>query len=206
MDPEEIKAKKKENDIALKTVASIIVFIFLIAACYFSFRFLRCFSSSNKIGYMPSYEQIHFVIYGSSEESVSGRFVLYDTSNREISEIERSWNSTELSIVFESAIFNKRKYVFPCKIIGGDDSKMSGTLLYPYYMENRQCLLVSKIYTQKQKKALYNLGTFALKSRMKMFSKFSSESVINLSECIPGKEYYILISQSGEINLLPVSE
>lgn len=195
----------KNHELVIKTVASIIVFVFILTACYFSYRFLRCFGDAKELPRIPAYDMMHFTVFGSSGDTVSGRFTLYDTSGKEIAEIERSWNAPSLSITFTAACFDDRLFVFPYKIYGSENKNIwNGTSLEPYYMEHGLCLLLSEWSSKKQKRALYHLGVFALAKSVSYFTKFARQYTIDLSTCDSGREYMIVVQQTGTPYLEPV--
>src|SRR5574344_584450 len=184
----------RNSDIAVRTISALVLSLFIIAGTYFAYRFLRCFYDAKKVGVLDSYDCIHFVVYGSSQDTVSGRFTLLDRSGREIAEIERSWSGQYLYLEFSSARFNDAEYVFPTKLYSNWGSNRSGTSLFHYYMENGECLVLSYPYTKAQRKAMYHLGVFAKAKADSFFTHFSRQLSLDLSQCKSGCEYAVTVT------------
>ena len=195
----------KNTEITLKTISALLIIGFITTAGYYSYRFLRCFSDAKNITYHDSFDVLHITMYGSSGDTVSGKFTLYDTSGREVAELERSWNAQALYLQCVAACFDDREFLFPYKIYGDENGSMtSGTNLRSYYMEHGECLLLSRYESAKERRALYHLGVFAFAKSVSYMSKFSKVYTIDLSSCIPGNEYMLVISQKGNLFLQPV--
>jgi len=198
---------KKNAEIAIKTISAVIVFLFFVTCCFYSYRFLRCFADSRNIRKINPYDMVHFTLFGSSEDTVSGKFTLYNTAGREVAEIERSWNAEDLSLEFTAACFNDRQFIFPYEIYGNsNERKTSGTLLGSYFMEHGECLLLSPAYSAKERRALYHLAVFAFARSKSYLNRFSRQYTVDLYSCVAGKEYMVIVSQTGMLQLTPVDD
>jgi hypothetical protein len=197
----------KHAESRIKLFSACILAIFFVTAGYYSYRFLRCFPDSRAVPHVDPFDVIHITVFGSSADTVSGKFTLYDTSGREVAEIERSWNAQSLYLECDASCFDNRFFVFPYKIYGDDRRNApGGTKLNAYYMEHGECLLLSRNTARRQRKALYHLGQFAFAKSVSYLSRFSRQYIIDLSSCKPGKEYMLVISQQGNLFLQPVDD
>ena len=106
----------KSVDVAIKTLASLVLIIVIGAVCFFAVRFIKCFPAAQQIESFPTYDMVHVVVYGVSDDTVSARFTIYNVDGKEIATIERSWNAEKLFIDFSSACFGGREFLFPYSI------------------------------------------------------------------------------------------
>ena len=188
-----------------------LVFIFLVLF-FNSILFFKC---RNEVVNLPDTSnyimRIHF--YGSTEinntNTVSANISLLDTSNTEIAVIERSWNGTFIDIDFTTVSFANKTYFFPQKIYGTNsvNSKYNpftpkkGSNLFPYYVENKNCLLFSSGFSYEQKKSLYNLAVFSTSPIAFFMPSVSKKITVNLSNCQGGKTYGLYKDNSGKLFL-----
>ncbi|MCR5607376.1 MAG: hypothetical protein K6F69_11250 [Treponema sp.] len=198
---------KHGTEIALKTIAAaLLIFAFSLIGNYIA-RFLFCFPAADRIPYIQNYSIMKFIVYGTSRNSVSARFWIYDNYGREIAVIDRSWNGESLNIDFVSAEFRDKKVLFPFRIYPHRYRSTipvlihykSGTHLYPYYLEDKQCLLMSYIQGIQARKDLYTLARFALRQSTKVFGNYAKLYTLNLSGAQSGIYYSIYTSYDGSL-------
>ncbi|AEE16640.1 hypothetical protein [Treponema brennaborense] len=190
----------------LKTIALLLTAVFLSAVLLYAFRFFVCFSAAKQIPDSFSYVPMRFVILGSGEDTVSARFWLYDTSDRVIAAVERSWNTSALYLEFAGAVFRGKSVLFPYKITaetaGFRSFPRGGTELVPYYMKNGRCALFSDTVPASVRNALYSICRFALPSAQLFSGAYVATSRVWLGGCETGVFYSVSIDTSGSIRLM----
>ena len=172
-----------------------------------------CMTSARYVPGRP-YEALRFIVYGSTSENesntVSGKITVLDTSGNEISSIERSWPGSYLSLEFCTATFDSKKYFFPYRVKGlntimekssGFNSLHKGTNLYPYFMENGECILYSPQEGASVRRGLYKIARFA--SWPLFFkTKYASFLSVDLSRCESGVFYSLFVTEDGKLSVV----
>ena len=194
--------------ILFNSIFSLMLFIFFIS----SVNILNCVTSAKKIN-IPSFQMVRIILYGSSQEksgdTISGRIALMDTNGNEIAVMERSWQGSYLFMDFTKTDISGKNLYFPCMVRSADKiyekkSKLSrpkGTYLYPYYIENHQCLLYSGFDEENIRNSLYKIARFAKHPGIMYFSNFTKTVVVNLSACQSGVYYGIFVDEDGKLIL-----
>lgn len=197
------------RDRLIKISAIVLVTVLLYFVLSDVYLYQSCFGAAKRIPSVETFVQIRFVIYGSSDDTVSGRFRLYDNMGREIAVIERSWPGGTLFIDYVSAEFSGKKFQFPLRIYTHDSrfksfSKNSGTQLSSYYMSDG----LFRIYDIKgNEKDFKQLAQYALRpdffGRSQWVSglSHSGRQSLNLGGCEPGKTYTVVTDFSGSLAL-----
>lgn len=190
-----------------------IIFVFLfIVLLINTVLFFRCrYLAKDLPEQTPLLMRIY--LYGSSENqdgsTVSANISILDSSSSEIAVIERSWNGTFLAIDFTTVSFYGKKFYFPQKIYGTDSvyskyyplEKKNGSLVSPYYLENKKCLFFGTGYTVEQRSDLYTLAVFSKSPLSYIMPYFSKKITVNLSRCQSGKNYGLYLDRFGNLVL-----
>jgi hypothetical protein len=198
--------------------ASLFIFNFFFTAVLAAFisyalKFGNCFSAAARLPPVEQYQVMRILIYGSSitheGDTVSAVISILDTDGNECSVIERSWNGSSLSISFVTAEFSGKKIFFPSMIYGKNtvserssfSFRSSGTSLYPYYNDDRQCLLFGSRTSYRDRHNLYELARFAFNPASVLTGGFSRRYIVDLSRCRTGVYYSIITGFDGTITL-----
>ena len=193
----------------------VIVFNFLFSVILIAF-FINSISvlnviTASKTLESPSFQIVRVLLYGSSQEdsgdTLSGRISLMDTKGNEIAVIERSWPGVYLFIDFTKSNISGKNFYFPYLIRSTEKlyeknnklKRRKGTYLYPYFMENRQCLLFNSSENEKSRRDLYKVAKFSKNPGIMYFSDITKNIVVNLSECQSGIYYGIFINEEGKL-------
>lgn len=199
---------KKTTETIIKFISLVLVLVFLCVGIFYLVLFLRCFSDAKKISPYPKYPVMRVLFYGASKDTVSARFMLYDTAEHEIAVIERSWTGDSLSVVFTSSVFDGKEFIFPYRI-QSEKSTMHkktpiqhGTNIEQFYMENRRCYLLGFPHTDKERKAFYYLALFSFWQAKRFQSQYSKVYKLELAGLEPGQTYEILVNVNGLVQLV----
>ena len=194
--------------IIFNAVFSLILSIFFVN----SLNVLNCVNACKKIECIP-FQMARIVLYGFSHEessdTISGRLALMDTKGNEIAVIERSWQGNYLFMDFTKADISEKNFYFPYMIRSTERlyekksrfRRRKGTYLYPYFMENRQCLLFSNSEGESSRRNLYKVAEFSRNPGIMYFSDITKNIVVNLSECQSGVYYGIFLNEEGKLVL-----
>lgn len=203
----------QENKFSVLGIIFNIIFSLLLFFFVIQLFWVSSFISAGKKVPAMSYEIIRLVVYGSSEDSdgstVSAKISILDTNGNEISAIERSWPGSYLALDFTSAIFGSNRYFFPYRVRGVqsiiDKNEMGnrkGTLLYPYFMENGECILYSLYEGEGARKELYKIAKFASRSTLFSHAKYTGDLCVDLSRCESSVSYGIFATEGGSLALV----
>ena len=205
-----MKDKLSFSIIIFNLIFSSLLIIFIIQLLFLS----TCMTSAKSIPQF-SYESLRFIVYGSSSENgvdtVSAKITIMDTAGNEISTIERSWPGSYLSFDFYRADFDSKKYYFPYRVRGINTiiekpsssfrNRHKGSNLYPYFMENGECILYSGSQGYGVRQGLYKIARFASRPLFFKYSKYVSLLSIDLSRCESGYYYSLFVNEEGEIEI-----
>lgn len=178
---------------------------------YAGIIYIKIYISANNSYEIQNQEFLHFTIYGSStsEEgnTVSARFSIIDTKGNSITEIERSWSGNYLAVEFNQAKLDGKYFIFPSRIfakdriIEGDKKRKQGTQLEKYYEDNRECILLGKNSTKKNREDLYIISRFTNKNYYVPTFGFVNTYILDLSNCEADCFYTISCNNSGKLTL-----
>lgn len=169
----------------------------------YSFQFISCKAAAERLGTVPAIKPARFLVYGSSSDTVSCHFSLYDKNSREIASIERSWNGGALYIDFATVKFGKTVMQFPVRIYS--DYSEGGVQLKRYYLMDGICRIYSNFGEEPQKvKDIERLCVFAFtSSKFPFYRKYTSIKTVRLTSMPKGTIGAIYIASDGTISLLP---
>ncbi|MCR5286081.1 MAG: hypothetical protein K6D95_10850 [Treponema sp.] len=188
--------------IFLKLITTIISLYII----YCGLVYLRLFIAAKNITELKNQDILTFIIYGSSssleENTISGRFSILDSGQNEITQIERSWNGNYLTVDFTQIEINNKVISFPSTIYSRNrifekKNKNSGIKLEKYYNENKECILLDKNFSKKQRQDLYFISCFSKKKYLVPAFNINSYT-LDLSVCLNDFYYVISYNESGK--------
>jgi len=200
----------KKTELYIKVFSLAVFAVLLIAASDDFYRFRVCFGAGKRIPPFTDAVPVRFLLYGSSGDTVSAAFYLFDSAHKELAAVERSWNGSSLYIDFVSARFNGICIYFPRRIYstpqGFNALKVyrSGTQLSRYYMNSGECLLYD---FEGARKSFSRLCRYALRpdifgtSQRVGGTAYSSVRSFNLGSCIPGESYVFTVGSDDSLVL-----
>ena len=195
---------KKSQEVIVRFIAFLALFVLGVTAFAYAFMFLSCFSEAKKVPDFVPYPMIRIEFYGSGIDSVSARFSLFDTSGREFSVIERSWTGEALGLEFATASFSGKTFSFPLKVYPKGqyaNEKQGGTNLSNYYIDHGKNMFLGFPCTNGQRQSLYRLTSFAIWQSRRFESRFSRTIRIDLSSCEKGHTYDVIADSRGLLTL-----
>jgi hypothetical protein len=198
------------KELIIKISAIILLLILCTVAIMYTISYRLCFSAAEKIPAFSSVVQIRFLIFGISEETISGKFWFYSSTGSEIAVIERSWSGSSLYIDFASASFNGKTLQFPANIhtnFTNWNVSERGYALSKYYLTEDGCNLYP-FTSKEQNQAVARLARYALrpdwqgKSQSVGGSKHRFRQRVNLAGCESGVYYSVITDSYGNISLI----
>ncbi|MGI5173647.1 hypothetical protein H0R92_08610 [Treponema sp. OMZ 840] len=204
-----LQSKRTELYIKISalTVFAVLIFFVLIDL----YRFRVCFKAAKNIPPFSQTVLMRFSLYGSGSDTVSAVFYLYNSENKELAAVERSWKGASLAIDFVGARFSGKTVYFPRFIYGYFSelfpvrSSRKGTRLSRYYMQNKNCLLYD---FKGYEKDFFRLARYALRLDMFGLSQrisgalYNTHRTLSLAACEPGKTYIIKTDSNGGLEVL----
>ena len=194
-------------DKVIKVLTVLFLSIFFVALITFIIRFFRFETALDNLTYSQNFAPVDFIIYGSSQDSISGCFSILDSSGDVIVKIERAWQSEKIFLSFIKVNLKDGAVYYPYKIYGNRFlSKKSGIDLSLYYMSKGKCSIFASNTDKEQKEYLDTVARYALNSQFRsLFSNISIET-LDLSVCNSGKEYIAGIDKRGELFIYALDE
>lgn len=199
----------KKTELYIKIFSLAVFAVLLIAASEDFYRFRVCFGAGKRIPSFTDAVPVRFLLYGSSGDTVSAAFYLFDSAHKELAAVERSWKGDSLAVEFAGAQFGGKTVYFPLCIyasgsgVPSHKSYRSGTPLSRYYMRRQTCLLYN--YTGYEKD-FYRFARYALRpffglSQRLSGAPHSKHVYLSLSACTPGKMYVIKTDSQGGLEV-----
>ncbi|WP_428770254.1 hypothetical protein V1L52_00075 [Treponema sp. HNW] len=201
----------KKSEAYIKIIALAVCALLVCAVLADIYRFRVCFKAAKNIPPFSQTVLMRFSLYGSGSDTVSAVFYLYNSQNKELAAIERSWKGASLAIDFVGARFSGKTVYFPRFIYGYFSelfpvrSSRKGTRLSRYYMQNKNCLLYD---FKGYEKDFFRLARYALRPDIFGLSQYISGALnskhltLSLAACEPGKTYIIKTDSNGGLEVL----
>ncbi len=198
------------RELIIKISAIILLLILSTVFILYTISYRLCFSAAEKIPAFSSVMQIRFLIFGISEDTISGKFWFYSSTGSEIAVVERSWSGSSLYIDFASASFSGKTLQFPANIhtnAANWNVSERGHHLSKYYLKEDGCDLY-RFSSKEQNQAVARLARYALrpdwagKSQSVGGSKHRFRQRVNLAGCESGVYYSVITDSYGNISLI----
>jgi len=101
----------KKTELYIKIFSLAVFAVLLIAASEDFYRFRVCFGAGKRIPSFTDAVPVRFLLYGSSGDTVSAAFYLFDSAHKELAAVERSWKGDSLAVEFAGAPHSKHVYL-----------------------------------------------------------------------------------------------
>ena len=173
------------------TLSTVVLVLFASVIVFFCASYFYCFSSSRELKDFTG-DFVHVYIFGRGEDSISASVSLYSADGNEITRIERSWHSENISIDFIHLSFGEFEYAFPYRVYPSSSKRFnSGTFINKLYLKNKKCLLEPELFDAKKSRALYHLCRFAFMAPARLLKSNVRVEKLNLSLLESGTEFFI---------------
>ena len=187
--------KNKEKGVIITTIILVLVF-FIYFLNLVNFIYLKHLV---KIAdYPQEFVCANVLVYGSSDSTVSTNITFLSDTGETIYTIERSFNGNNLYVDFVTFSSGKKMISFPTKVYSDYLSSSNGIILKKIIFDKNKCLLY------KDEK-IHDICKYCYSPNMHFYNSVK-HTKINLSQCEFQKNYVMILSNDGSINVLPLDE